>query len=217
MKNKLTALPALPLPRLSKLLISENEIATCAAFEGHANLRHLDLSTNKLTSLAGLANMPKLELLNVSANEITDFPQGSLAGMNSLSVLYLGKNKIVSLEGFPRLPALELLGLSENQVADIKQLDHLKHNTMLRNLEMQENPIATEKADGFKLEVLIRLHDTNTKLRQLNGAEEPLTDEDYAAAKNEKAERIKAEEAAAREAAEKAAAGENPPAEEAAE
>ena len=217
MKNKLTALPALPLPRLSKLLISENEIATCAAFEGHANLRHLDLSTNKLTSLAGLANMPKLELLNVSANEIADFPQGSLAGMNSLSVLYLGKNKIVSLEGFPRLPALELLGLSENQVADIKQLDHLKHNTMLRNLEMQENPIATEKADGFKLEVLIRLHDTNTKLRQLNGAEEPLTDEDYAAAKNEKAERIKAEEAAAREAAEKAAAGENPPAEEAAE
>jgi hypothetical protein len=82
---------------------------------------------------------------------------------------------------------------------------------------MQENPIATEKADGFKLEVLIRLHETNTLLRQLNGAEEPLTDDDYAAAKNEKAERIKAEEAAAREAAEKAAAGENPPAEEAAE
>jgi hypothetical protein len=161
--------------------------------------------------------MPKLELLNVSANEITDFPQGSLTGMNSLCVLYLGKNKIVSLEGFPRLPALELLGLSENQVADIKQLDHLKHNTMLRNLEMQENPIATEKADGFKLEVLIRLHDTNTKLRQLNGAEEGITDEDYANAKTTKAERIKAEEDAAREAAEKAAAGENPPAEEAAE
>jgi Leucine-rich repeat (LRR) protein len=58
--------------------------------------------------------MPKLGLLNVSANEITDFPQGSLTGMNSLCVLYLGKNKIVSLEGFPHLPALELLGLSEN-------------------------------------------------------------------------------------------------------
>jgi len=88
---------------------------------------------------------------------------------------------------------------------------------MLRNLEMQENPIATEKADGFKLEVLIRLYDTNTLLRQLNGADEGITDEDYANAKTTKAERIKAEEDAAREAAEKAAAGENPPAEEAAE
>ncbi len=64
--------------------------------------------------------MPKLETLILSTNEITDFPQGSLTGMNSLSVLSLGKNKIVSLEGFPRLPALEVLGLSENQVADIK-------------------------------------------------------------------------------------------------
>jgi Leucine-rich repeat (LRR) protein len=58
--------------------------------------------------------MPKLGSLNLSGNEIADFPEGSLAGMDSLSVLYLGKNKVVSLEGFPRLPALELLGLSEN-------------------------------------------------------------------------------------------------------
>ncbi len=47
-KNKLTALPPIPLPRLSRLLINENEIATCAAFEGHSGLLHLDISKNKL-------------------------------------------------------------------------------------------------------------------------------------------------------------------------
>ena len=174
------------------------------------------MSSNKLTSLVGLSKLPKLRSLNVTSNEVADVSQG-LQGLNSLSVLLLGKNKIVTLEGFPRLPALEQLGLAENQIADSKQLDHLTPNTRLRSLEMQENPISTEKADGFKMEVLIRLHETSTALRQLNGAEELITDEEYAAAKNEKAERIKAEEAARKEAEEKAAAGENPPAEEAAE
>jgi Leucine-rich repeat (LRR) protein len=43
-KNKLTALPALPLPRLTVLNLNENEIATAAAFEGHANLLNLNLA-----------------------------------------------------------------------------------------------------------------------------------------------------------------------------
>lgn len=73
---------------------------------------------------------------------------------------------------------------------------------------MQENPIVAEKADGFKLEVLIRLNATNSLLRRLN--DEDLTDDDVNAARTEKAERIKNAEAAAREAAEKAAAGEAP-------
>ena len=151
--------------------------------------------------------------MDLSQNEIAELTQG-LQGLTSLEKLNLAKNKLVTLEGFPKLPALTHLVLSENQVADIKQLDNLQKTVPhLKNLEMQENPIATEKADGFKLEVLIRLHETNTLLRYLNGAEEAITDDDYTAAKNEKAERIKAEEAARREAAEKAAAGENAPAE----
>ena len=54
-KNKLTALPPIPLPRLTRLLVNENEIGSCAAFEGHAALLHLDLSKNKLQNLAGLS------------------------------------------------------------------------------------------------------------------------------------------------------------------
>jgi Leucine-rich repeat (LRR) protein len=59
-KNKLTALPSIPLPRLTRLLLNENEIATCAAFDGHPAILHLDLSKNKLQNMAGLSNMPQL-------------------------------------------------------------------------------------------------------------------------------------------------------------
>ena len=92
--------------------------------------------------------------------------------------------------------------LSENQIAELKQLENLKVNPSLRQLDMQENPITTEKADGFKLEVLIRLNETLSLLRRLN--DEEVTDEDVAAAKTEKQTRKEAEEAARKEAEENA-------------
>jgi Leucine-rich repeat (LRR) protein len=126
----------------------------------------------------------------------------------------LTKNKVAAIEGFPRLPSLQHVVLNENQLADLKQLDNLKVNPTLRQLDMVENPITTEKADGFKLEVLIRLNESLSQLRRLN--DEEVTDEDVTNAKNEKqarkdaeeAARKEAEENARREAAEKAAAAE---------
>jgi len=75
-KNKLTKLPAIPLPRLSRLLLSENEIASCEGFRGHATVLHLDLSKNKLASTAGLSNMPQLQVLELGENEIADITTG---------------------------------------------------------------------------------------------------------------------------------------------
>lgn len=56
---------------LKKLILSENEIATCEEFQGHPTLEYLDLGKNKLKDLKGVCNMPKLRELVVSENEIT--------------------------------------------------------------------------------------------------------------------------------------------------
>ena len=112
-KNKLTALPALPLPRLTVLNLNENEIATAAAFEGHANLLNLNLAQNKLLNCAGISNLPKLKVLDLSQNEIGELTHG-LHGLTSLEKLVLAKNKLVTLDGFPHFPALTHLVLSEN-------------------------------------------------------------------------------------------------------
>lgn len=207
-KNKLTVFPALTQPRLARLLLNENEIASAAGFGGHANLQYLDLSKNKLTSLAGVVNMPRLQHLDISENELTEVASG-LSGLEDLRKLILAKNKIATLAGLPSLPQLGHLVLIENQLANVKELSFLNPSTpALQQLDMMENPIVAEKADGFKTEVLIIQSDSSIVLKKLN--EEDVTDEDRGNAATEKANRIKAEEDARREAAEKAAAGEAP-------
>ena len=145
--------------------------------------------------------MPALQVLDLTENEIADITQG-LQKMSSLRKLVLTKNKLAAIDNFPRLPSLQHVVLNENQLADLKQLDNLKVNTTIKQLDMVENPITTEKGDGFKLEVLIRLNETLSSLRRLN--DEEVTDEDVTNAKTEKQARKEAEEAARREAEENA-------------
>lgn len=78
---------------------------------------------------------------------------------------------------------------------------------------MAGNPIADEKGDDFKKEILILLMDELTNLATVN--ENPITPEDIEEAKVERENRIKeaeekrlAEEAAAKEAAENGEGGE---------
>ena len=53
-QNKLTELSNIPQPRVSRLNLAENEIASCANFKGHPIISSLVLSQNKLTSCTGL-------------------------------------------------------------------------------------------------------------------------------------------------------------------
>lgn len=55
---------------MKKLILTENEINTCANFNGHESLEFIDLGKNKLKSLTGLKDMPKLTELVLTENEI---------------------------------------------------------------------------------------------------------------------------------------------------
>lgn len=69
-KNEIRVLSAISQPRLQKLNLDSNKIASLEEFEGKdaASLKILILSNNRLTSLQGLKEMPALKELYLAGN-----------------------------------------------------------------------------------------------------------------------------------------------------
>lgn len=206
-KNKLTKLPQIITPAIVNLNLDENEIAECD-FNGHPNIKVLSLNKNKLSSGAGLHSLAKLEELSIQENETLTSLKG-MDNMKSLKKLNLTGSKLESLDELPSFPCLEELILDGNAVATIDQLPKLGHLTSLRELSMQGTPLAEEKGDDLKKEVLIALMDKLPRLKKVNG--EGWDDELVKDAKETKEQRIQEAIEAAKAAEEAAkAAAENP-------
>ena len=147
--------------------MDENEIAECD-FSGHPTLKVLSLNKNKLTSGAGLHSLSVLEELSIQDNETLTSIKG-MDNMTSLKKLNLTGSKLESLSGLPNFPQLEELVLDGNAVATIEELPKLGHLTALKKLSMQGTPLAEEKGDDLKKEVLIALMDKLKFLKEVNG------------------------------------------------
>lgn len=117
-QNKLTKLPQIASPSITKLILDENEIGECS-LKGHPALRFLSLNKNKLTSGEGLVGLLQLEELSIQENETLTSLKG-LQDMPKLRKLNLTGSKLEVLADFPALPALEELILDGNAVADAK-------------------------------------------------------------------------------------------------
>ncbi|CDW77484.1 leucine-rich repeat-containing protein 23 [Stylonychia lemnae] len=221
-KNKLQELTAIQQPRITRLILNENEIASAAQFQPGQSLKILELRKNKLTNCAGLSNIGSLEELFLAENEISDI--SGLFGLYSLKRLHLRNNKITSLDDLPNdLTSLESINIRENQVASLN-LTGLTRAPRLNKLSMQANPIVEEKGEDFKKEVLIfmlgklRYSTKQISLCSLNKiGKDEITADDIKDAENERNERIKVAEEARLEkerlAAEGGGAEEQPPAE----
>lgn len=109
--------------------------------------------------------------------------------MPKLKKLILKGNKIDKLDHLPDLPELEELHLDGNAIASLEEIGRLKKLRNLTTLNMAGNPIADEKGDDFKKEVIIILGDYLKKLRVVNG--DTLTPEEFADAQTEKENRIR--------------------------
>lgn len=212
--NQLSSLPKLHMPALRRANFAKNSIASCELFGGHATLKGLVLSENKLTSVVGLTDMPQLETLELGQNSLQNFE--GLQRLPSLQSLSISKNSFESLDGpWKEMPKLASLDASGNAFAESKVFVPLARLPQLRRFQVAGSPLDEQDGLNIRLEILI-CHDG---LQVINDEEVQPEEKDDAKALNEKrieeeAERIRQEEEA-RLAAEAAAAegGEDAPAE----
>lgn len=83
-------------------------------------LESLDVSGNRIGSLEGVGNLPKLSELYADGNVITDI--GDLGTCSSLSTLYMNGSNPSSLSSLKGLPALSRVRMSNCTYAELKAI-----------------------------------------------------------------------------------------------
>lgn len=173
-KTGLEVLPVpnggIQLPALTKLCVYENRLTALPAAFGELNqLKHLDLSNNRLVELPDslLTGLLQLEVLNLSGNQLESLPP--LGPLSHLLDVYLSNNRLTALpdgidrpelasllsiraknnriEALPsslsRLPCLRVLDLESNQIADMPA--DVGGCAKLRELNLRSNRIADRR------------------------------------------------------------------------
>jgi hypothetical protein len=99
------------------------------AFAEYCELRSLDLTFNRLRTLAGIERVTSLRELDCSTNRLTAVSH--LPALTLLEALLLGDNRITSSVGIGHLRKLRVLDLKYNELAQLDQLHGLKSLTQL--------------------------------------------------------------------------------------
>jgi len=100
------------------------------------NLKFLDLSTNLLIRIEGLAGLGNLQVLRLSRNRIGKIE--NLGSLTKLNALDLSMNNISQIEGLENLISLQLLYLYGNQITVLEGLQNLRN---LKDLRIEQNRI----------------------------------------------------------------------------
>jgi hypothetical protein len=141
--------------------------------------------------------MENLEELYLTENEIKDVSQ--LKNLPKLKKLDLNTNKLESLKDAKlELPALEHFDIGANAIVGADTLQTLTGFLKLKNFVAAGNPFADELGDKLKGELLFQLYPA-IKVKFIG--EDEITEEDLAAWKAERKEKLKAQEEAKRQAA----------------
>jgi protein phosphatase 1 regulatory subunit 7 len=120
--NKVTAIEGLDaFTALTFLELGSNRIPAVTGLDAAAgSLRELWLGRNRLTTLAGLAPLTRLERLSLQSNRLASMRD--LPPLPHLRELYLSHNGITSLESLANLPSLRVLDVAANDVACVAGL-----------------------------------------------------------------------------------------------
>ena len=150
---------------LTHLVCTDVVVDSLDCLSGLTLLQTIDLSGSRLPSgsLSVLSSLPDLKTLNLSRCRLT-----TLAGLNgcpSLTVLYLDNNALRNLTPLSGITTLKELYLQHNAVVE---LDALQSLTELQKLDVSYNSIATT-APAASLKNLTWLNISNNQLSSLKG------------------------------------------------
>lgn len=120
------------------------------------NISELSLENNKIQNIQHLSGLPKLIVLNLSANLIDKFSNWHLE-LGNLLILNLARNKIAQLSGLSKLYSLKNLDLSFNNIAELEEIDNLTSLPCLEQLCLNGNLIA--QSIDYRARILSRFGD----------------------------------------------------------
>lgn len=105
---------------LERLDISYNAVSTLEPLRGmYGSLVYLNAAHNQIPSVQGLADLKKLQELDLSHNRISDI--SSLAPLQSLLKLNISNNAIADISVLSGIRVLSILNFSYNQVTELPQ------------------------------------------------------------------------------------------------
>ena len=130
-------------PFLTDVDVSHNEITKIDDSVALApNIERLDLSSNKLSSVDNLTNLPHLVSLNLTNNSFTELGEMHTK-LGNVVDLDLSQNNLKSLKGLEKLYSLASLNVSTNNILEIAEVSHISRLPCLETLIITGNPVAT--------------------------------------------------------------------------
>ncbi|RUS87393.1 hypothetical protein EGW08_004847 [Elysia chlorotica] len=114
------------LKKLQTLRLDNNKLTKIETPEllSCSHITTLDLSSNRLETLAPLNYLPNLEELLASGNRLKS--TGDLSKCRKLQELDLSWNQLADLAGIANLPNLQILDLSHNNITSLKPVGRLR-------------------------------------------------------------------------------------------
>lgn len=107
--------------------------------EAAPNLEKLNLNFYAVTDLTVLNNLRDLKELSLCYCELTEMPETTFEGCESLEILDISQNQVADIHFVKNLPALKDLMIREGYVTD---LSPLLDCPKIRYVDARENPIA---------------------------------------------------------------------------
>ncbi|TMW54146.1 hypothetical protein DOY81_000822 [Sarcophaga bullata] len=124
-------------------------------------IRVLNLEQNRLRAIKNLAELPHLQVLNLSVNVIAECSDWHLE-LGNLVTLNLAQNKLKCIRGLRKLLSLINLDLSCNLIDDLEEVDNVACLPLLETLRLTGNPLASSV--DYRPRVLARFHDRASEI-----------------------------------------------------